>query len=96
MKRTEAKTIGEIVDQFLHEERLDTQLDECRASALWPQIVGQGINRYTSRRAVHDGVMTVWLTSAPLRAEMMLNRGRIVQIINEALGKQVIRDIIFK
>lgn len=96
MKRTEAQTIGQIVESFLHEEHLDTQLDELRASALWPQVVGQGINRYTASRSVAGGVMTVHITSAPLRNELMLMRTSIIQRINDALGREVIHEIIFK
>lgn len=95
MKRTQAKTIGEIVQDYLKKENLDVALDEHRASALWPQIVGQGINRYTVSRWVKDGVMHVQLSSAPLRNELMLNRSRVIATINEALGREVIRDIVF-
>ena len=95
MKRTQAKTIGEIVQDYLKKENLDVALDEHRASALWPQIVGQGINRYTVSRWVKDGVMHVQLSSAPLRNELMLNRTRIIAHINEALGNEVIKEIVF-
>ena len=66
MKRTEAKNVGQIINDLLKKENLDVALDEHRASALWPQIVGDGINRYTIRRYVKDGVMTVHLSSASL------------------------------
>ena len=96
MKRTEAKNIGQIIDDVLRKEHLDVALDEHRASALWPQIVGDGINRYTIRRYVKDGVMTVHLSSASLKAELMLNRDAIIQRINQALGREIIREIVFK
>ncbi len=95
MKKTEAKTIGDIVQEYLKKENLDTALDEHRASALWPQVVGQGINRYTVTRWVKDGVMHVQLSSAPLRNELQLNRSRLIALINEALGREVIHEIIF-
>ena len=96
MKRTEAQTIGQIVQNFLHEEHLDARLDELRASTLWPQVVGYGINRYTAARTVADGVMTVHITSAPLRNELMLMRSSIIQRINDALGRDVIHEIVFR
>ena len=96
MKRTEAKNIGQIINDLLQKENLDVALDEHRASALWPQIVGDGINRYTVRRFVKDGVMTVHLSSASLANELMLNRERIIKHINEAIGRDIIREIIFK
>ena len=96
MKRTEAKNIGQIIADVLRKENLDVALDEHRASALWPQIVGDGINRYTIRRYVKDGVMTVHLSSASLSNELMLNRATIIQRINEALGRDIIHEIVFK
>ena len=96
MKRTEAKNIGQIIDDLLKQENLDVALDEHRASALWPQIVGDGINRYTVRRYVKDGVMTVHLSSASLANELMLNRATIIQRINQALGRDIIWEIVFK
>lgn len=83
------------MQDYLKRENLDTALDEHRASALWPEIVGQGINRYTITRWVKDGVMHVQLSSAPLRNELMLNRTRVIQLINEALGRDVIKEIVF-
>ncbi|MBR5684940.1 MAG: DUF721 domain-containing protein [Muribaculaceae bacterium] len=96
MKRTEAKNIGQIIDDLLKKENLDVALHEHRASALWPQIVGDGINRYTIKRYVKDGVMTVHLSSASLANELMLIRASIITRINEALGRDIIREIIFK
>lgn len=96
MKRTEAKNVGQIINDLLQKENLDVALDEHRASALWPQIVGDGINRYTISRSVKDGVMTVRLSSASLANELMLIRASIIQRINEALGREIIREIIFK
>lgn len=96
MKRTEAKNIGQIINDLLKQENLDVALDEHRASALWPEIVGNGINRYTIRRYVKDGVMTVYLSSASLANELMLSRDSLIQRINEALGRDIIHEIIFK
>ena len=96
MKRTEAKNVGQIINDLLQKENLDVALDEHRASALWPQIVGDGINRYTISRSVKNGVMTVRLSSASLANELMLIRASIIQRINEALGREIIHEIIFK
>ena len=96
MKRVEAKNIGQIIDDLLKKENLDVALDEHRASALWPQIVGDGINSYTVKRYVKDGVMTVHLSSASLANELMLSRATLIARINEALGREIIREIIFK
>ena len=50
MKRIEAETVGEIITRLLKAENLEEKFDEQRVAALWPDIVGQGINRYTGDR----------------------------------------------
>lgn len=96
MKRTEAKQIGEIINSFIQAENLTTQLNEHKASYVWPDVVGCGINRYTISRSVSDGVMTVRLSSATLRNELMMNRTLLIKRINEAVGSDVIKEIILK
>ena len=96
MKRTSAQSIGEIINSFLRQEKLETQFNEQKALTLWPEIVGPGINRYTVDRTVKNGVMTVTISSAALRNELMLSRTAIIIRINEALGGEVIKNIIFR
>ena len=45
---------------------------------------------------VARGVLTVHITSAPLRNELMLMRSSIIERINAALGREVIREIVFR
>lgn len=93
MKRRDALRVGEIIAEFMEREHLDDVLAEHRALALWPAIVGEGIDRYTTSRAVDNGIITVAISSAPLRHQLMLSRATIVEQMNNAVGRQVIRDI---
>lgn len=66
-----------------------------RACYIWPEIVGQGVNRFTTRRYIKDGVMHVYLTSSPLKNELSFHRQRLVDLINKAVGSNVIQQIEF-
>ena len=96
MKRIEAETVGEIITRLLKAENLEEKFDEQRVAALWPEIVGQGINRYTVNIYVRGAVLYVTISSAPLRNELMLNRSRLVDRINDFIGKRVIREVVFR
>ena len=96
MKKTNAQSVGEIIDSFLKHENLDNKLGEQQALALWPEIVGPGINRYTTNRYVNKGVLYITLSSAPLRNELMYNRSLLIKRINESLGHDVITEIVFR
>lgn len=96
MKRKDAEQIGDIIKNLLHAEKLDGKMNELRVAELWADIVGPGINRYTVSRYVKGGVLVVHLSSAVLRNELMMGRSILVKRLNDAVGSNVITDIIFR
>ena len=95
MKRTYPKLIGGIIDEALDRAGLTDTLNEQRAAAAGGDVVGPAINRYTTRRYVEQGVLHVYLTSAPLKNELSFNRDRLITAINRIVGTDVINDVHF-
>lgn len=96
MKRTEAKSIAEVIGDFMQQEDIETTMLEHKALSLWSQVVGPGVNRLTTERYVDNGVITVKISSAALRNDLMLSRSSIITQLNHLVGKPVIREIIFR
>ena len=80
MKRTHPQSVAEIISNLLRKENLEQQWDEHRVLNIWPEIVGPGINRYTVNRTISNGI----------------SRSLLAKRINQAVGKDIIRDIIFR
>ncbi|MCI9284680.1 MAG: DUF721 domain-containing protein [Muribaculaceae bacterium] len=95
MKRTYPRQIAAIIDEAMKRAGLTDSLNEQRASAAWPDVVGPVVNRYTSRRFVTDGVMHVYLTSAPLKNELSFNKSGLIAAINRIVGTDVVKEIQF-
>lgn len=95
MKRTEPKTFAQIFDENMELAGATDTMAQHRACYLWPEIVGPGVNRYTYRRYVENGVLHVYISSAPLKNELSFLRERLLGQINSAVGMQAITDIIF-
>lgn len=93
MKRTDPKTIGRIIDEALNDAGLTTSFNEQKLCHLWAEIVGPGINRYTTRRYVDRATLHVYISSAPLKNELSFLRRRLVSQLNEAVGAHVIDNI---
>ena len=96
MKRTEAEPIGDIIKKLLETEHLDGKMNELRVAELWAEVVGPGVNRYTVNRFVKGGILYVRLSSAVLRNELMMGRSTLVKRLNDAVGSEVISDIVFR
>jgi predicted nucleic acid-binding Zn ribbon protein len=95
MKRIDPESAGDVLRKLLEEENMISRLEEYKAIDLWPRIVGLQLSRQTSRPTVKAGVMTIGVPAAPLRQELAMNRSQLVELINKALGKEVIKDIRF-
>lgn len=96
MKRVEPMTVGDIITKLLREDNIERQFDEQKVVYLWPEIVGQGINRYTVSRYVKNGVLYLHISSAALRNELMMSRTQLMKRLNEAVGGEVIHDIVIR
>lgn len=95
MKRTEPQLLVDIIKESLRNDGLETQFNEQRVAYLWPEIVGPGVNRYTTRRYVDRGVLHVYMSSASLKNELSFMRPRLIDALNKAVNATVITDIIF-
>ena len=94
MKRTDPMSLRQVIDMVVDRSSSKTEMLEHRASYLWPEIVGQGVNRYTSRRYVSRGLLHVYIDSAPLKTELEFRKSAIVEAINSALGTDMLKGII--
>lgn len=87
MKRTEAKRVSSIIDEALEQAGLTQTMARQRASFLWAEVAGSGINRHTLRRWVDNrGVLHIHLSSAPLKNELAYHRSRLLQELNNRCG----------
>ena len=95
MQRHTPESVGDVLRNLLEETSLQQRMEELKAIEMWAKIVGPELASLTSRPAVKNGVMQVGVPNASLRNELLMNRSRLMQIINSTLGKQIIKEIRF-
>ncbi len=93
MKRTEAMAVGDILKAMMDSEGDTAEFDRQKASYLWSEIVGEYINRHTVRRYVADDTLHVFISSGPLKSELGFMIPSIIEQLNNALGKRIIKKI---
>ncbi|MBQ6433766.1 MAG: DUF721 domain-containing protein [Bacteroidaceae bacterium] len=96
MRRQQAEQLGAILNQFLREEGLETPYNEWRLIQAWPEVMGQGIARYTLSTEIHNRTLFVRLSSSVVRHELMSGRKALVHRLNNYIGAQVIDNIVFR
>ncbi len=96
MARSIEKPLGEIIKEILHKHGLEEKLVETRIFSSWEKIMGQPIAVYTNKIVLKKSCLTVYLRSPALRNELSFAKTKIINMINDEIGKPVIREIVFR
>lgn len=75
---------------------LDTKSRAARVSRLWEQVVGAESARNSGPRQLRGGKLTVATSSSVWAQSMQMISERIRHKLNEALGEEVIEEIVFR
>lgn len=94
MKRHETLSVGRIIDMCFERAGNTDVYDAQRASYLWTEIVGPSINRMTTRRWVSGTELHVCIESASAKNDLSFLSSKIVERINNALGKEIITKLV--
>ena len=95
MERKIPQSVGEVLRSVLDETSLQGRMDELKAAELWHRVVGPSIAAQCKKPYVKNGVMTVGVANASLRNDLHLSRSQIISVINDLIGKNIIKEIKF-
>lgn len=95
MRRSNSQSLTEVLRHVLREQGLETPLLQYRLVQAWPEVMGQGIARYTDEVFIKGQTLHVKISSAVLRHDLFMSRASLVKRLNEHVGSQVIADIHF-
>jgi len=89
-------SIAEAIKQFLDQSRIKGSIQALQIEEAWEQIMGKTIARYTESIRIIDKTLFITTTAGPLKQELIFQKEKIKLRVNEALGKNVISEVIVK
>jgi hypothetical protein len=89
-------SIADALKEFVETNKLETGLDKVNVAAAWADLMGNGVNNYTTSVTLERDTLYVQLTSSVLREELSYGKEKIITILNEALGKPLIKKLILR
>jgi predicted nucleic acid-binding Zn ribbon protein len=89
-------SLGDALKKFLNQSQIKGSIQALQIEEVWEQIMGKTVARYTDKIQIHGHTLYVNTTIAPLRQELMYQKDKIVQRVNEALGENVIKEVVIK
>lgn len=88
--------IGDVLKEFIRANNLQNGIDKIDVREAWKNLMGIGVNNYTREIMLKHEVLYVELTSAVLREELSYGREKIIKMINEELGREVVKDVVLR
>lgn len=96
MKSRAPRAVGVLLQELVNELGIGQTLRQYNVITSWPSIVGEKIAGVTTPQRIENGILFVQVSTAPWRAELAMRRMEILEKVNTAAGKKVIRDIRFR
>ncbi|AOR27228.1 RNA-binding protein (DUF721) [Formosa sp. Hel1_33_131] len=88
--------IDDLMKSFVKENKLEKGLDKVNVEAAWADMMGNGVNNYTNSVKLHKDTLYVELSSSVLREELSYGKDKIISMLNESLGKNLITKLILR
>lgn len=89
-------SLGDAINEFLKGSRIKGDIQAMQIEEVWEQIMGKTIARYTDKLQIIGDKLIITTHVAPLKQELMYQKEKIKQRVNEALKQRVINEVIIQ
>jgi hypothetical protein len=89
-------SLQDAIQQFLQKSRLKSGIQALRIEDVWEELMGKTIAKYTDKIQIINHTLYISSSVAPLKNELLYQKEKIIERINEALGEKVVKDVVIK
>jgi len=87
-------SMGDAIKKFLEQSRLKGGMQAFQIEDAWEKIMGKTVARYTDKLQVINDTLFITTQVGPLKQELIFQKEKIIQRVNEALGQRIINKIV--
>ena len=95
-RKGDQNSMSDVLKGFIETNRLQKGLDNVSIKDAWHKVMGKAISKYTTAITLDRQVLYVQLSSSVLREELSYGKTKIIAMINEEMGKEIINKIILR
>lgn len=88
--------IGKALREFIKENHLEKGIDRVNAREAWKKVMGKGVCNYTNAVELRNETLFVSLSSSVLREELSLGKSKIIVMLNDELGKDIVKKLVLR
>ena len=95
-RNNDNQPIQDILKEFVKTNNLQTGLDKVNVREAWANLMGNGVNNYTTAIELKHETLYVQLSSSVLREELSYGTEKIINMLNESIGKDVVKKLVLR
>ncbi len=96
MKRNNNESLGNILKQWLENQPFSNKIYSAKIKEIWLLKMGTTINSYTTSLILNKSTLIIQLTSSVIRHELSMNKEKIKSMLNEEIGKEIIKEVVIQ
>lgn len=89
-------SLSQALDQFLKKSRFRFNIQSYKIDEIWVDIMGETISKYTDSIKLVNNTLYISTNTAPLKNELIFQRELIIKRVNEALGENLVKEVVIK
>jgi hypothetical protein len=91
-----ALQIGDALKAFINKSKLKSGLRSVQIENIWEELMGKTIARYTDKIEIINQTLFIYTSVGALKQELVYQKPKIIERVNEAFHEKVIADVIIK
>jgi hypothetical protein len=89
----EFQSMEDLMKDVIKENKLTKGMNQISVEEAWAKLMGNGVVSYTSKVELNGKTLVVKLKSSVLREELSYGKEKIIKMMNEELGENLISKI---
>ncbi len=86
--------IGAAIKNLISKSNLKNGIRSVQIEEVWQQIMGNTISKYTESVKILNGTLFINTSVGPLKNELLYQKEKIMERVNEAMGEKVITNVV--
>lgn len=96
MRKSNTESLSSILKNYIQENKLEPKLTEIDLINSWKAVVGEPVYRYTKNLYIKNQTLFVDTTSPIVRNELLMMKEEIRMRLNESVGQEIVKTIVFR
>jgi len=93
-RQNEFHSIHDLMKDVIKDNKLTKGMHQLSVNDAWAKLMGKGVVSYTNSVTLNGKTLIVNLKSSVLREELSYGKAKIVKLMNEELGEDLISKLI--